>query len=50
MVRLADPGSHPGSQAALVDDVHGLLAVVAPEGVTQMGLSVGTEVTIRETR
>jgi S-adenosylmethionine hydrolase len=50
VVRLADPGSHPGSQAALVDDVHGLLAVVAPEGVTQMGLSVGTEVTIREAR
>lgn len=46
---LAD--SEPGSgQAALVDDVHGLLAVVSGEGAERMGLDVGTEVMIREAR
>ncbi len=48
VVRLLGPGEHFTGQAALVDDVHGLLSVAAPEGARTIGLEVGTEVVVKE--
>ena len=50
VVKLAAEGVRSAGGPALVDDIHGLLAVSSPEGARQMGLSVGAEVVIREAR
>lgn len=50
VVKLAEEGSRGAGSAALVEDAHGLLAVVATEGASAMGLAAGSEVIIREAR
>ena len=50
VVKLLGPLEPGAGPASLVDDVHGLLSVVSGEGAIQMGLNVGTAVTIREAR
>lgn len=48
VVRLLGAGELFSGQAALVDDVHGLLCVASAEGASVMGLDVGTEVVVKE--
>ena len=48
VVRLLDEDASGSGQAALIDDVHGLLTISAPEGAAQMGLDVGSEVVVKE--